>query len=111
MDTSVYGDNSPNSSQCYGLRWERTTTNRMNTGESRQPALHCHFNSQEPLRMLNVVFGKTSGNDVPLDHGLQAQKYLMAHNEVYRFFQAHLLGHWVLATQINYRGAAVEVLK
>ena len=31
----------------------------------------------------NVVLGETSGNDIPIDHNLQARKYLMTYNCVY----------------------------
>ena len=34
------------------------------------------------LKIPNVVFGETSGNNIPVDYGPQAQKYLMTHNFV-----------------------------
>ena len=34
------------------------------------------------MRLPNVVFGETSGNDIPVDYGLQARKYLMTHTFV-----------------------------
>ena len=49
-------------------------------GGRRRPAPQSQFNSREPLRMPNTVFGETLGNDIPQDHGLQAQKYLLTHN-------------------------------
>ena len=65
--------------RCYGLLRKRTTTKMINMG-NRQPAPQCQFNSREPLRMSNVVLGETSGNYIPLHHGLQAWKYLMTNN-------------------------------
>ena len=38
--------------------------------------------ASEFLRIPNVVFGETSGNDIPVDYGLQARKYLMTPNFV-----------------------------
>ena len=80
--------------------WNETTTNRINIGDrqpagnetttnrinrpigDRQSASQSRFNSREPLRKANVVFGETSGNNILLDHSLQARKYLMPHNVV-----------------------------
>ena len=31
--------------------------------------------------MPNVVFGETSGNDIPLEYGLQARKHFIKHNK------------------------------
>ena len=38
--------------------------------------------ASEFLRIPNVVYGETSGNDIPVDYGLQARKYLITHNFV-----------------------------
>ena len=38
--------------------------------------------ASEFLRILNVVFGEMTENDIPIDHGLQARKYFMIHNFV-----------------------------
>ena len=34
------------------------------------------------MRIPNVVFGETSGNDIPIDHVLKARKYLMTYSFV-----------------------------
>ena len=35
------------------------------------------WSASEFLRILNVVFWEMTGNDIPIDHGLQARKYFM----------------------------------
>ena len=32
------------------------------------------------MKTPNIVFGETSGSDIPLEHGLQARKHFIKHN-------------------------------
>ena len=38
------------------------------------------WQASEFLRILNVVFGEMTGNDILIDHGLQTRKYFDTHN-------------------------------
>ena len=52
--------------------------------------------------MPNTVFGETSGSDIPFEHGLQARKHFMKHNQASTFIlQIYNYNNHILYSQYH----------